>query len=150
MLSPFIVVLIYFLIKPLPTEIPPDDLLFESGVELHDGALLGLAISQYDKAIEINRYNLQAHQKRGDAYFAKGGLGHAMVDYNEAISLRSQLISDSVHGKGPLCLAASRKPTWEKPWSMPGKAGTWRPRRLRPMPWISATAQSQPKPRLKE
>jgi len=93
MLSPFIVVLIYFLIKPLPTEIPPDDLLFESGVELHEGGLLDLAISEYDKAIEINRYNLQAHQKRGDAYFAKGDLGHAMVDYNEAISLRSQLIS---------------------------------------------------------
>ena len=60
MLSPFIVVLIYFLIKPLPTEIPPDDLLFESGVELHEGGLLDLAISEYDKAIEINRYNLQA------------------------------------------------------------------------------------------
>ncbi len=93
MLSPFIVVLIYFLIKPLPTEIPPDDLLFESGVELHEGGLLDLAISEYDKAIEINRYNLQAQQKRGDAYFAKGDLGHAVVDYNEAISLRSQLIS---------------------------------------------------------
>ena len=45
MLSPFIVVLIYFLIKPLPTEIPPDDLLFESGVELHEGGLLDLARS---------------------------------------------------------------------------------------------------------
>ena len=75
MLSPFIVVLIYFLIKPLLTEIPPDDLLFESGVELHEGGLLDLAISDYDKAIEINRYNLQAQQKRGDAYFAKGDLG---------------------------------------------------------------------------
>ena len=88
MLSPFIVVLIYFLIKPLPTETPPDDLLFESGVELHEGGLLNLAISEYDKAIEINRYNLQAHQEVGDAYFAKDDLGHAMVDYNEAISLR--------------------------------------------------------------
>jgi hypothetical protein len=45
MLSPFIVVLIYFLIKPLPTEIPPDDLLFESGVELHEGGLLDLSRS---------------------------------------------------------------------------------------------------------
>jgi tetratricopeptide (TPR) repeat protein len=92
MLSPFIVVVIYFLIKPLPTEIPPDDIFFESGVQLHEGGLLDLAISEYDKAIEINRYNLQAHHKRADAYFAKGDLGHAMVDYNEAISLRSQLI----------------------------------------------------------
>ena len=32
MLSPFIVVLIYFLIYPLPTEISPDALLFESEV----------------------------------------------------------------------------------------------------------------------
>jgi len=31
MLSPFIVVFIYFLIESLPSEIPPDDLLFESG-----------------------------------------------------------------------------------------------------------------------
>jgi len=94
--------ILYFLIKPLPTEIPPDDLLFESGVELHEGGLLDLAISDYDKAIEINRYNLQSQQKRGDAYFAKGDLGHAMVDYNEAISLRSQLIS----GLGPRKRAA--------------------------------------------
>ena len=92
MLSPFFIVVIYFLIKPLPTEIPPDDILFASGVELHEGGLLDLAISEYDKAIEINRFNLQAHQKRADAYFAKGDLGHAMVDYQEAISLRSQLI----------------------------------------------------------
>ena len=62
MLSPFIVVLIYFLIKPIPMEIPPDDILFESGVELHEGGLLGLAISEYNKTIEINRYNLQVHQ----------------------------------------------------------------------------------------
>ena len=75
MLSPFIVVLIYLLIKPLPTETPPDDLLFESGVERHEGGLLNLAISEYDKAIGINRYNLQGHQKRGDAYFANGDLG---------------------------------------------------------------------------
>lgn len=93
LLAPFIIVVIYFLIKPLPTEVPPDDIHFESGVELHKGGLLNLAISEYDKAIELNRYNLLAHQKRGDAYFAKGDLGHAMVDYNEAISLRSQLIS---------------------------------------------------------
>ena len=93
MLSPFVIVVIYFLIKPLPAEIPPDDILFESAVELHEGGLLYLAISEYDKAIEINRYNLQAHQKRADAYFAKGDLGHAMVDYKEAISLRSRLIS---------------------------------------------------------
>ena len=62
MLSPFVIVVIYFLIKPLPAEIPPDDILFESAVELHEGGLLYLAISEYDKAIEINIYNLQAHQ----------------------------------------------------------------------------------------
>ncbi len=34
-----------------------------------------------------------AYQKRGDAYFAKGDLGHAVVDYNQAINLRSLLAS---------------------------------------------------------
>lgn len=93
MLSPFIVVVIYFMIKPLPTETPSDVIHFESGVKLHEAGLLDMAIAEYNLATEINLSNLKAYQKRGDAYFAKGDLGHAVVDYNEAISLKSLLIS---------------------------------------------------------
>lgn len=54
---------------------------------------MDLAITEYDLATEINPDNLVAYQKRGDAYFAKGDLGHAVVDYNQAIDLRSLLAS---------------------------------------------------------
>jgi len=54
---------------------------------------LDLAIAEYDLATEINPDNLVAYQKRGDAYFAKGDLGRAVVDYNQAINLRSLLAS---------------------------------------------------------
>ena len=93
MLAPFIVVVMYFLIKPLPTEIPLDRVHFDAGVQLHEGGLLDMAIAEYNKATEVNINNLQAYQKRADAYFAKGDLGLAVVDYNQAISLRSLLIS---------------------------------------------------------
>jgi tetratricopeptide (TPR) repeat protein len=92
MLAPFFVIVIYFLIKPLPIEIPPDMIHLDAGVQLHQAGLLDMAIAEYDKATEINISNLQAYQKRADAYFAMGDLGHAVVDYNQAISLRSLLV----------------------------------------------------------
>ncbi len=91
--APFLVILIYFLIRPQPLEIPPDLTHLGSGIQLHEAGLLDLAIAEYDLATEINPDNLVAYQKRGDAYFAKGELGRAVMDYNQAINLRSLLAS---------------------------------------------------------
>ena len=63
MLAPFFVVVIYSLLKPLPTEISPDEIHFNTGVQLHKGGLLDMAIAEYDKATEINISNLQAYTK---------------------------------------------------------------------------------------
>ena len=74
--APFLVICIYFLIRPQPLEIPPELTHVDSGTQLLDAGLLDLAIAEYDLATEINPDNLVAYQKRGDAYFAKGDLGH--------------------------------------------------------------------------
>ena len=91
--GPFLVICIYFLIRPQLLEIPPQLTHLDSGTQLHEAGLLDLAIAKYDLATEINPNNLVAYQKRDDAYFAKGDLGHAVVDYNQAINLRSLLAS---------------------------------------------------------
>lgn len=91
--APFLVICVYFLIRPQPMEVPPELTHLDSGTQLHEAGLLDLAIAEYDLATEINPDNLVAYQKRGDAYFAKGDLGHAVVDYNQAINLRSLLAS---------------------------------------------------------
>ena len=121
---PIISLIIYFLIRPLPTEIPADAAHFNAGLQFHQEGRFYLSRAEYDLATEINSANLEAFQKRGDAYFAKGELGRAVSDYNAAISIRSLLISGLGSQKGPLSSEASRKPTWGRPWSMLGKAGT--------------------------
>ena len=122
--APFLVILIYFLIRPQPAETPPDLTHLQSGTQIHEAGLLDLAIAKYDLATEINPNNLVAYQKRGDAYFAKGDLGHAVVDYNQAINLRSLLASGRGWQNLNDLLRAYRKPTWVRAWSMPSKAGT--------------------------
>ena len=91
--APFLVICIYFLIRPQPLEIPPELTHLDSGTQLYEAGLLDLAIAEYDLPTEINPDNLVAYQKRGDAYFTKGDLGRAVVDYNQAINLRSLLAS---------------------------------------------------------
>ena len=91
--APFLIICIYFLIRPHPLEIPPELTHLDFGTQLHEAGLLDLIIAEYDLATEINPDNLVAYQKRGNAYFAKGDLGHAVVDYNQAINLRSLLAS---------------------------------------------------------
>ena len=97
---PFLLICVYFLIRPQPIEIPPELTHLDSGTQLHEAGLLDLAIAEYDLATEINPDNLVAYQKRGDAYFAKGNLGHAVVDYNQAINLRS-LLARGVGSQNP-------------------------------------------------
>lgn len=91
--APFLVVCIFFLVRPQPIEEPPDLSHLDSGIQLQEAGLFDLAIAEYDLATDLNPDNLVAYQKRGEAYFAKGELGHALVDYNQAINLRSLLAS---------------------------------------------------------
>ena len=62
--GPFLVICIYFLIRPQLLEIPPQLTHLDSGTQLHEAGLLNLAIAKYDLATEINPNILVAYQKR--------------------------------------------------------------------------------------
>jgi tetratricopeptide (TPR) repeat protein len=46
-----------------------------------------LAISAYNKAIELDPQNIQAHNGRGNAYLEKGQLDDAIADFDKTITL---------------------------------------------------------------
>lgn len=91
--APFLGLVIFFVIRPIPVEIPAEITYLEAGLKFHQQGQLDLAVAAYDLATEIDQANIKAFLKRGDIYFAKGDMGHALVDYNTAISLRSLLVS---------------------------------------------------------
>ena len=45
--APFLVICIYFLIRPQPLEIPPELTHLNSGTQLHEAGLLDLAIADH-------------------------------------------------------------------------------------------------------
>lgn len=53
----------------------------------------GLAIADYDKAIEQDPSNAEFYHKRGDAYYAKDDLSSAIDDYETAINLKHDYAS---------------------------------------------------------
>lgn len=45
------------------------------------------AISDYNKAIEINPTNIQSYNNQGNAYFKKGLYDQAISDFNKALEI---------------------------------------------------------------
>ena len=73
--APFLVICIYFLIRPQPLEIPPELTHVDSGTQLLDAGLLDLGIAEYDLATEINPDNLVAYPKTRRRLLCQGRSG---------------------------------------------------------------------------
>lgn len=63
---------------------------FKRGFEQQNNGKLDQAISDYDKAIEINPVYADAYFNRGNAYKDKGQLAQAIIDYSKAIEINPE------------------------------------------------------------
>ena len=57
------------------------------------------AIAAYGVAISLDSFYTEAFSGRGNVYYDLGQLREALLDYNEAISLRGQLVGKSEGGR---------------------------------------------------
>lgn len=91
-------IILLFLFFPAPQntisaqEMPPDEPkeaaeYVEQGIKLYSSGLLIPAISQFDRAIEVDSYYAEAYYRRGNAYYALGNLQAAIADFSEAIRI---------------------------------------------------------------
>jgi tetratricopeptide (TPR) repeat protein len=59
----------------------------DKGIEYAQKGKYDEAISEYNKAIEINSNYAEAYSNRGDAYAKQGNLSQAIVDYTKVIEI---------------------------------------------------------------
>ena len=82
---------IYLLVTSVGSGAAPDDEYYQAGLRFQHDGRLNEAIAQYDQAVKLNSTHLQAYAKRASAYLSLGDLAHALQDFNQVISLKSQL-----------------------------------------------------------
>ena len=113
--APFLVICIYFLIRPQPLEIPPELTHLDSGTQLYEAGLLDLAIAEYDLATEIYPDNLVAYQNGAMLTLPKETWAAPWWTTTRPLTLGLCWLAGLGHKIQLICCGASRRPTWGRP-----------------------------------